>query len=396
MAREVAIVGVGMHPWGKYPEKTIVDMCVEATLKALQDANMNWREVGFVASGCSPWFHMGGLLIGNYMPERLGETGVPVVNVFNACATPISALREAYNAILNGESDTAIALAADKYSGGFFVPDKYVGPRDPDYLRFRMIGLTNPTVWALWARRRMHVVGTEPWHFAKVKEKNSQHGALNPYARYRKVFTVDEVLNSPMVCDPLTLYEICATNEGAAAVVLCAMDKAKNYNSKPIKVSAAIVATSQFGDPTLVIPYLSRSAKDALPIHSEIRNAAQRAYKASGLKPSDIDVVELHDGCSYHELAYLEAILDLELGESDRLLEQGATTINGKIPVNPSGGSSSLGEAISAQGLAQASEIVWQLRGEVGERQVKDAKVGLGQTYGLMGNCSICILERAF
>ena len=397
MVREVAIIGIGMHPWGKFPDKDVVDMCVESTLASMQESKINWREVEAIASGCWAWAGTGGpgLTIGNRMLERLGETGVPVVNVYNACATPIATLGTAYNFIATGQADIVLAVGADKSPGGFFT-STYEYPRDPYYLRMRMVGATNTTYWALWARRRMQEVGTTAWHYAKVKEKNSHNGVLNPMARYRRVYSVDEVLNSPMVSDPLTLYEVCATSDGAAAVMLCSMDKAIKYTSKPVKLSAAVVATSRFGDPTMVIPYLSRQTKQTLPVHSEVRNAAQRAYKIAGVNPADVDVIELHDACTYHELAYLEALLDLHEGEADRMLERGELDINGKLPVSPSGGSSSFGEAVAAQGLFQVCELVWQLRGEAGKRQVKDAKIGLSQTYGAWGNCSVCIVEKAF
>lgn len=395
--REVAIVGVGMHPWGKFPDKEIVDMCVDSTLLALKDANVEWKEVGGIAAGCWPWAGTGspGLVLGNRMTERLGETGIPVVNIYNACATPIAVIREIANMIALGEIEVGLALAADKSPGGFFF-STYEHPQDPYYIRSRMVGMTNPTTWALWARRRMHEVGTTQRHFAMVKEKNSRNGVLNPYARYKRVYSIEETLASPVICDPLHLYDICATSDGAAAVVLCAMDKAHKYSKKPIKVSGAAVASSSYGDPTLRLPYQCVSARDSLPVHSEIRNAARLAFKKANLKPADMNVIELHDACTYHELAYLEAIMDLQTGEADRMLENGVTRMGGKLPVNPSGGSCSMGEAVAAQGIAQVCELTWQLRGEAGERQVKGAKAGLGQTYGAYGNCSVVVLEKGY
>lgn len=263
-------------------------------------------------------------------------------------------------------------------------------------MRFKAVGATNPIYWALDCRRRMEECGTTERHLAMVKVKNSKHGSLNPNARYKKVFSLEEVLNSPMVSDPLRLLEISATSDGAAAVVLCNLDKAKKYNDKLINIEACPLSSGQFGDPTVRIPVLSCVAKPKAkaPLISESVQAVKAAYKEACIGPDDLDLIELPDNSSWHELVYTECILQLSEGEADRMLEKGETQIGGKIPICPSGGISSFGEALAAQGLAQTCELVWQLRGQAGPRQVENAKVGLTQVYGAQGNNSCVVLKR--
>lgn len=394
---EAAIIGVGMHPWGKFPEKDIEEMCVHSVLEAMKDAKVKWRDIQAVVAGCWPWSGTGspGMMMGHRISRRLGEKGIPVINAYAACATPISIVHIANSFIASGEYDLILVTAMDKSPKGFFRAES-VEPMESYTLRLKMVGATNPTYWALSCRRRMEEVGTTERHLALVKEKNSKHGALNPYARYRKVFTVEDVLNSPIVSDPLRLYEICATSDGAASVILCNEEKAKKYTDKPVRIAASAVATADFYDKEMHLPYLCSPANPKAPSYSQVHNAVKTAYKKSGLGPDDIDFIELHDTCTFLELLYSEIILGLEEGEGDKLLEKGETTINGRIPINPSGGVASLGEAVSAQGLAQIHEIVLQLRGQAGERQVKNAKIGLSQVYGGWGSAAVCILEKSF
>lgn len=400
MKRDVAIIGVGMHPWGVFPEKTFDDLAIDAILKALKDANLRWREMEFIAAGIHGWSGTPGLLPGNVVASGLGETGIPIVNVFNACASSISALRQAYMMVAFEECDVALAFGAEKTPGGFFpaIP-RIAEVKKYDYwaLRFKAVGATNPVYWALDCRRRMEECGTTERHLAMAKAKNSKNGSLNPNARFKKVFSVEDVLNSPIVCDPLRLLEIAATSDGAAAVVVCSLEKAKKLAAAPITIDACSLSSSQFGDPTVRIPVLSCVAKSKArtPILSESVQAVKVAYKEAGIGPEDLDLIELPDNSSWHELVYTENILRLDEGEADRMLEKGETEIGGRIPICPSGGIASFGEAVSTQGLAQTCELVWQLRGQAGPRQVENAKIGLSQVYGAQGNNSCVILSRA-
>ncbi|MBI2866397.1 MAG: lipid-transfer protein [Chloroflexi bacterium] len=400
--REVAIVGVGLHPWGAFPQKSIPDMAVVAISQALENAHMSWREVETVASGAYMWISGTGgipaLLSGTSIVNLMGETGIPIVSVVNACATGQSVLREAYLAVASGEHDVALAVASDKSAGGFFRPQSQDGKFDVDYMRYVMTGETNPAYWAMECKRRMHDVGTTEEDLALVKVVTSKAGVHNPNARYRKAFTMEEVLNSPMVCDPLRLYEICATSDGAAAMLLVPLDQAHKYTKKPVLLEAITVGTTSYGEPTIRLTHLSTFPRPGVPHLSESRRSIANIYKRANRKPEDIDIIELPDNSSWHYFAYLDGILQLEAGGAERLLRNGDTDpLTGKIPVCAGGGLGASGEAVVAQGLAQVYELVIQLRGEGGARQVKkDARVGLAQTYGYAGNNAACIVSRAW
>lgn len=391
--RKVEVIGVGFHPWGKFPDKTFVDLGVVATMNALKDANMEWRDIPAVVAGMYIWGGTDGFNAGQALAARLGETGVPILNLFNMCATATSALRSAYHVVASGEFDICLAIGLDMSPPGFFGFMGSENPKDTDFLRWRMIGLTNPGYWAMECRKRMEKYGTTDIHLAKAKVACSKHAALNPHALFRKEFTVEEVMNSPMVCDPLRLYEICATRDGAAAVVLCSADKAKKYHSKPVTIAGVGLGSSLYGDPTLRLGLLSSPAEGMAPLLSESYMSAQMAYRQAGIGPEDIDFVELPDNSSWHYLQYLETMGFCGPGEAERLLDEGATIIGGRLPVCPGGGASSFGEAIAAQGLLQVCEIVEELRGQAGARQVEGAKVGMSQTYGQLGNSASAILK---
>jgi len=391
--REVSIIGVGLHPWGKFPEKTFVDLGVDAIAKALADANIQWKEIETICAGIYIWGGNAGHLPGQYLASVFGETGIPIVNVYNACATGASALRLAYLSIASGQVDTALAVGVDMSPEGFLTAKSDNPKQDRDVLRWRMVGMTNPTYWALECRKRMFKYGTTEEDLAMVKVLLSQYGALNPNARYRKVFTMEEVLNSKMVCDPLRLYEICATSDGAAAIILCAANKARRYTSKPVTIAACTIGSAMYGDPTIRISAISAPAKAEAPLLSESYSSSRQAYELAAIGPEDVDVLELPDNSSWHYLQYLETCGFCGEGEAERMLREGHTQIGGRVAVCPSGGFSSFGEAIGAQALWQVAEVVMQLRGQCGARQVENARVGMAQTYGLMGNSGTTILK---
>lgn len=394
--RQIAVLGVGLHPWGKFPEKPWTQMAVETVREALQDAGVEWTDIQTIVAGSQMWGGRKGTYAGNYFAEVMGETGIPIININNACATTGAVMRVACMAIASGACDLVLAMAADKSPKGFF-PSLPVYHDEPipsvDVIRWNM-GLPNPVYWALECRKRMERYGVTDVHLAKVKAVVSKHGALNPKARYKKVFTVEEVLNSPMVADPLRLYEICATSDGAGAAILCSMDIARRYTTKPLKVAASAVGSSEYGDPTARIPSISATAKPTAPIISESAIVAKTAYKQAGIGPEDIDFVELPDNSSWHYFQYLETMGFCKEGESHHLLDEGATQLGGKIPVCPSGGFSSFGEATMAQGFVQVYEIVQQLRGKGGARQIEGAKVGMAEVYGAAGNNAALILTK--
>jgi acetyl-CoA acetyltransferase len=326
----------------------------------------------------------------------MGETGIPIININNACATAGTVMTVAGMILASGAADIVLAVGADKSAKGFF-PFLPVYHNEPipsnDTLRWKM-GLPNPMYWALECRKKMIKYGVTDNHLAKVKVATSKHGVLNPKARYRKVYSIEEVLNSPMVTDPLRLLEICATSDGAGAIVLCTKEKAKKYTTKPITVAASAIGSPLYGDPTARIPVVSFLPKPGIPIISESYVAATRAYEQAGIGPKDVDFVEVPDNSSWHYLQYLETMGFCKEGEAHHLLDRGETMIGGKIPVCPSGGFSSFGEATMAQGFAQVYEMVLQLRGQCKDRQVEGAKVGMSEVYGAAGNNAAVILKR--
>ena len=400
IAREVAVVGVGMHPWGKFPDKDFADMGEVAVRGALQDADMQWKEIESVVSGCWVWGGTNGMNAGPRLAATMGETGIPILNIFNMCATSCGVLREAYLQVASGAYDTCLAVGLDKSPTGFFAT---MGKEDPerfecvdtDYLRWRMVGVSNPAYWALDMRKRMEKYGTTPETLAMCKVAISKHAAMNPMAVYKKQYTVEEVLNSPTVSDPLTLYMISPTRDGAAAVILMSMEKARQFTSNPITVAGVGLGSSLYGDPTARLGLLYAPVqKEGSTIISESYQAAKEAYEMAGIGPKELDFAEYPDNSPWHYLQYMETLGFCDEGEADKMLNDGETLVGGKIPVCPSGGASSFGEVIGAQGLAACLEIVEQLRGTAGERQVKGAKAALAQTYGQLGNSAAVILKK--
>jgi len=392
----VVVVGVGLHPWGKYPNKPWATMGIEVMVDALEDANLGWTDIQGMVSGAMQWGGSLGMRSGNTMAALIGETGIPIANVNNACATGGSLLRTAYGWIESGLHDVVMVVGTDKSPSGFFpsVPVLADEPDMPvDMVRW-MMGLPNPGYWALEVRKRMERFGTTENDLALVKVKNSRHGALNPYARYRNEYSIEQVLGSPLVCDPLRLLEICATSDGAAAVILASSEFAKRRSMPTVRLAGCSLASGLFGDPTLRIPYVSATSDESAsaPLLSESYTAAHRAFEQAGLGPEDMDFVELPDNSPWHELQYMETIGFCGEGEAEGLLRDGVTSLGGDLPVCPSGGFSSFGEATMAQGLLQVVEATWQLRGTAGARQVDGARIAMTEVYGAQANNAACIL----
>jgi acetyl-CoA acetyltransferase len=315
-----------------------------------------------------------------------------VVNVYNACATGSAAIRMAYNSVAAGETDTALAFGADVSPKGFLTAKSDNAVQDRDVIRWKMTAMPNPVYWALECRKRMAKYHTTEEDLAQVKVLMSEYGSKNPDARFKKAYTLDEVLKSAYVCDPLRLYEICPVSTGAAAVIVTADKELISKADKPVKINATTMGSSMYGDPTIRISALSCPAVPEAPMLSESYSASRQAYEKSGIGPKDVDVLELPDNSSWHYLIYLEVCGFCKEGEADKMLRDGETKIGGKVAVNPSGGFSSHGEALSAQAIWQVIECANQLRGRCRERQVKKPKVAMAQTYGLMGNSGTTIL----
>jgi acetyl-CoA acetyltransferase len=395
MADEVAILGVGMHPWGKWGRK-FVEYGVKACRDALEDAGVEWKEIQFVSGADTMRCGYPGYVAGATFAQALGWNGARVASSYSACASGATALNTARMQILAGFCDVALVVGGDTTPKGFLAPQSGDRPDDPDWLRFRLMGATNPTYFALYARRRMEIYGATESDFAKVKVKNSRHGLSNPNARYRKEFTEEEVLGSPMVADPLRLFEICATSDGAAALVLSSMEYARKRTTDPVRVAAISTVTPQFPSSVVELPDIATDSAYSVPVPDNTfrGSVATAAYKEAGIGAEDLSLAEVYDLSSAMELDWYEDIGICKRGEAEKLLNDGDTTMGGRIPVNPSGGLACFGEAVPAQAVAQVCELTWQLRGQAGERQVEGAKAGLTANQGLFGHGSSVILKK--
>lgn len=393
---EVAILGVGMHQWGKWG-RNFVDYGVVAARAALADANVAWRDIEFVSGANTVRCGYPGYVSGSTFAKALGFTGCQVASSYAACASGTTALAVARAQILAGVCDVALVVGADTTPKGFLAPNAGDRHDDPDWLRFRLVGATNPVYFALHARRRMDLYGATKDDFAKVKVKNSRHGMHNPYARFTKEYSVGDVDNSPIVSDPLRLLDICATSDGGAAIVVSSMEYAKAHGHiNPVRVAGISLVTPTYPDAVIDLPYMaSDSAAVTMAPDDEFKaSIAKRAYSEAGVGPEDLSLAEVYDLSSALELDWYEHIGIAKKGEAELLLRSGETSIGGRIPVNASGGLGAFGEAVPAQAIAQVCEMTWQLRGEAGKRQVEGAKVALSINQGLFGHGSSVIVKR--
>ena len=364
--RDVYVLGIGVHQWGKFPDKPQLQMAIEALAAAVSDAGLQVSDLqGLVAASSRFEGGLGWGLHANEVLQTVSEHGAGAVNVGGGCAAGGIAVHTAASLIASGEYDVVAALGAEKMPKGFIprppgAPDNIT---DTDYLRWVAVGATNPAYWAMEARRRMHEHKTTPETFAKASVLMHHNGSANPLARYRKPCAVADVLASPLVADPLHLLEICAVSDGAAAVVLGSEEQARNQGGPLIKVAGSAVATGRFGDPAVRIPAVSINPAADVPHTSEVAGAVVAAQRAAGIAPTDVD-----------------------------LLDEFAVT--GRLPINPSGGFLSFGEATTAQGVLQVCELVVQLRGQANGRQVPGALIGQTAVLGLGANGASIVLKR--
>lgn len=396
MSNDVAIAGVGMHAWGKWG-KPFVEYGVVAARAALADAGIDWQDVDLIVGGETVRAGYAGYVAGATFAQALGWNGARVATSYAACATGAQALDTARARILAGMSEVAVVVGADTTPKGFLAP--VAGERwdDPDWLRFRLMGMTNPAYFALNARRRMDLYGATSEDFAQVKVKNARHGLANPYARYRKEVSVDDVLASPVVSNPLHLLDICATSDGGAAVVLVSDAYAKrNGLTDLVRISAISTVTPTFPQTIMDMPNFSTDSANVVPAPERTfkESIGDAAYEEAGISPSDVDVAEVYDLSTALELDWIEDLQLAERGTAEELLRAGDTTIGGRIPVNPSGGLACFGEAVPAQALAQVCELTWQLRGQAEGRQVEGATVGITANQGLFGHGSSVIVRK--
>ncbi|MDD4858840.1 MAG: thiolase family protein [Dehalococcoidales bacterium] len=372
--REVVILGIGMHPFGKYTEKSLKELGRVAIWEAIHDANVPPKDIQAIYFGNS----VGGLLTGQEgirgqtVMKYSGLDWVPVTNVENACASGTTAFRGAWMEVASGLCDVALAVGAEK----LFVNDtaKSIAAIAADSeVELARMGMQFTSLYALNLKKYMAESGATQKHFAKVVAKNSFNGSMNPMAYHRTPLSVEEVLASREIVWPLTLYMCASMGDGAAAAVLCAKEVADKYikeQHRLVQIEACVLRSGVWLDPT------KKDLKDP------ISRTAEEAYNIAGVGPKDIDVIEVHDAMAPAEIKLYEELEICGKGEGPKLIDEGTTAINGRIPVNPSGGLAAKGHPVGATGLAQIAEIAWQLRGECGQRQVKDPQIGLTQNDG--------------
>ncbi|MFJ5778059.1 lipid-transfer protein [Streptomyces sp. NPDC093094] len=396
MTADVAVLGAGMHPWGKWG-RGFVEYGAAAARAALADAGTDWRDIGAIVGAATVRGGYPGHVAGAAFARALGWQGARVTSVYAACASGAQAVAAARAQILSGLADTVLVVGADSAPKGFFRPADGDRPDDPDWLRFRVLGATNPVYFGLYARRRAAVYGDTPEDFARVKVKNSAAGALNPYARYRRRVTAEEVAGSAVVADPLRLLDICATSDGGAALVLSSLDFARRHGvPEPVRIRAVSTVTPRYPDTVLDLPgFATDSAAAVAPAPETFRaSIASAAYEEAGVGPGDLSLAEVYDLSTALELQWYEDLGLCGEGEGAALLRSGETALGGRTPVNASGGLASFGEAVPAQAIAQVCELTRQLRGRAGDRQVDGARVGLSVNQGLFGHGSAVVALR--
>ena len=376
----VAIVGIGIHPFGRHPGMTGRAQGAYAVRRALTDAGIGWADVqcafgGSVAAGGA-----------DTLVSDLGLTGLPFINVHNGCGTGGSALAMAERAIRSGDHDVAMAIGFDKHPPGAFNADPEASGLGRWYGETGLMLTTQ--FFAMKIQRYMHDFDISPRTLARVAAKNYRNGALNPDAFRRQPLSEDQSLESPMVNAPLTQYMFCSPDEGAAAVVLCRAEIAHRYASAPVYLKASVVRTRRLGAFEVHSPWLPLVRTDAPTV-----DASRAAYEMAGLGPEDVGVVQLQDTDAGAEVIHMAENGFCKDGEQEALLAEGATEIGGSLPVNTDGGLIANGEPIGASGLRQIHELVLQLRGAAGGRQVPGTpRVGYGQLYGAPGTAGVAIV----
>jgi acetyl-CoA acetyltransferase len=380
--REVFVAGIGMTKFDVYdgqkgrPAKEFYDLGSEAILQALKDAGMEWKDIqeAFCGSVYS------GTACGHQTIEKIGMTGIPIVNIENACSSGSSAFRLAYQAVSADLYDVVIAVGFEVSPRGFLKSTSW-----PEWQR-KMGFNVQPAAYAMGTLKYMEETGATEEDFARVTVKNRKNGTLNPNARFQKEVTVEEVLASRMVAKPLRLLHACPLADGAVAIILCSRDRLKS-RANPVTVSASVLTSGTYGH-----VYGGGSVNIHTPHTVEI--SMGKAWEMSGYGPKDMDLVQAYDTMAPGELWDLEKMGFCGKGEAPRLLREGYFDLNGKLPVNTDGGLMSRGHPLGATALAQIVEIYRQIRGEAGPRQVPGAKIGLAHAMGAGPNSSVTILKR--
>jgi acetyl-CoA acetyltransferase len=396
MAEDVWILGIYMTKFGKHPDKDTIDLAAEAAMEAVKDAGVSMKDMGVLGFG-----NLMGGQTGQILQKQIGQTGIPVYNVANACATGATALRAAVMSVKAGECDYGLAVGVEKLAGAGLLgargrdagakewtPQGRVGQVAP---LDGWLGTDNmPGVFAQVGMEYDHKYGGADFElFARISEKNHAHSTLNPKATYQKKFTVEEIMNDVMIAYPNTRPMCSANCDGAAAAVVVSDSKLKTLSAeqrrRAVKISASILTTDPWQEACQVLP----------DVNTLTRNAARQAYELAGIGPEDLDMVELHDCFATAELVHYDNLMLCEEGGAVDFFKSGAPWRDGKTPVNVSGGLQSKGHPIAATGIANIWEVVTHLRGEAGPRQIEGAQVGMAHVIGLGSACGLHILEKS-
>jgi acetyl-CoA acetyltransferase len=376
--RDVFVAGVGMLRFGRYPERDVPDLGGEAALIALKDAGLGIKDVEMLAAGC---LFQSNAMVGQRILQAIGQTGIPVINVANACATGSTAFRQAWLGVASGEHEVALAVGVEQMGKmGLLTGGGGSGVRTEGVIGSGLM----PAVFGQAGMEHMRKYGTTQEQFAKVAVKNHRHSTKNPLSQYQAEVSLEDVLGARMVAYPNTLYMCCPTGDGAAAAVLVSPERARQLGAR-VKVLASVLTSDPWGERDLTLPDVSTLT----------RNAARQAYAKAGVGPEDIDLVELHDCFATAEILHYENLGLCKDGEAGRMIDEGETAHGGRVPVNVSGGLLSKGHPLGATGVANVYEITMHLRGQAGARQVEGARIGLAHVIGLGSACTIQVLAAA-
>lgn len=374
--RDVAIVAAGMTRFGELWGASLRDLFVEAALDTLASARTDHLDSIYVGNMSGGQF-VGQEHLGPLMADHLGMAGVPATRVESACASSGVALRVAFMEVASGLSDLVLAAGVEKMTDGGDVTSVLATASDQENEVYH--GVTFPGLYAMIARAHMHQHGTTEEDLGWVSVKNHRHGAINPKAQFRREVTLDQVMGSTMVSEPLRLLHCSPVSDGAAAVLLCPLDRAREFTDRPVRIVASGMATGSMA---------LADRRDVASLDA-VQLSAERAYRMAGIAPDDVDLAEVHDCFSIAEICCIEALGFVETGKGGSCARTGETALGGRIPINTSGGLKSKGHPVGATGVAQAVEVFHQLRGEAGERQVQGARIGLSQNMGGSGASSV-------
>jgi acetyl-CoA acetyltransferase len=380
--REVVVIGAGLHRYGVFPEKTIIDMGIEAIQNALTDANIMWKDIEAAYCGnVQP-----GISTGHVICNKMGLTGLGITNVENASASGSSAFREAYLSVASGENDIVLAFGVDKIGlPPQATPPAPKAPQPKQEIKEGTGGQTQKQLpvhhFASLAQYYMKEYGVTRQQLGLISVKSHFNASMNPYAHFQKPCTLEEANGARMVADPLTVLHCCPWDEGASAAVVCAKDIAKKYTDKNC--------------PTVVASIHKSTPPDGDFLINLTKTASRIAYDKAGISPEDLDLIELHDAFTIEEIIYSESLGLCEIGKGGKLIEDGVTAITGKHPINTSGGLISMGHPIGPTGVGQVAEILWQMRGECGKRQIpKPVNYALAHMVGAGGVCVIHLFKK--